>query len=570
MNRRHFLTSASIAACSGLALVHTGCRRSPAKPDPDTTKPPTPPTPPSQLPALPAEFRGVWVASVANIDWPSAKGLPVSALRAEMLAILDRCVQLRLNAVLLQVRPSCDTIYPSTLEPWSEFLTGQSGSPPHADPPGPAFDPLAEWITHAHARGLELHAWFNPFRARHHKAQFPDAPSHISNTRPDLVRTWGDLKWLDPSEPDARAHSLAVILDVVNRYDVDGVHLDDYFYPYPRDAKPPTNSAPGSPAPGSLAPNSSVKTPPREEFPDDHQWQLFLQSGGSLSRSDWRRSHIDTFVRDLYRAVKSAKPDLLFGISPFGIWRPGHPPGIDGFDAHEGLFADARRWVREGWADYFAPQLYWAVDSPKQPFGPLLDWWRAENIAGKFIWPGLYTSRIEGEGKWQPAEIERQITLMRDRATLGHAHFSMAVFSQDRADSVGALTSTVYDQDALVPSLDREPDASASVSATATVDNSGAQPLIRLWWSANAPSPNGPGSIPRRWIVRARYAGSTRVLAFPPGHTGADLPPRDEAGSPLEMVSVFRVNQRRAASEPAVLRFTGPAAAPSAAPPRGS
>lgn len=480
-------------------------------------------------PPLPsAEFRGVWVATVANIDWPSRKGLSSDALRSEMKSILDRCVELRLNAVILQVRPSCDTIYPSTLEPWSEFLTGLSGKPPT-----PEFDPLAEWIDQAHARGIELHAWFNPFRARHHKAERPDAPSHITNTRPDLVRTWGDLKWLDPSEPDAREHSLRVILDVASRYDIDGVHLDDYFYPYPREIKP---------APGSAA------TRAREEFPDGQRWSTYQASGGRLTRSDWRRQHIDGFVRDLYTRCKSVRPSLMFGISPFGIWRPGHPAGVEGLDAYEGMFADARKWLREGWVDYLAPQLYWSTNAPRQPFGPLLDWWRGENIQSRQVWPGLYTSRIGGEGDWKPDEIARQVTESRARPTNGHIHYSMAALSTNRGNVVPVLQSRVYADDAVIPGVAAiTPDPSVRVAASASSSTQAG--MIRLEWAApsRAASPAA-----RRWIVQARYGESWRTMAFAPTRTRADIPVSARDGT-LTAVAVRRVDALRRLSAPALL-----------------
>ncbi|MFN5956346.1 MAG: glycoside hydrolase family 10 protein, partial [Planctomyces sp.] len=223
-------------------------------------------------PAIPREFRGVWVATVANIDWPSKKGLPSDQQQAEMRRILDRAVELKLNAILLQVRPSCDAIYPSSLEPWSEFLTGQSGKPP-----SPEYDPLAMWIEEAHARGLELHAWVNPFRSRHFRAEGPDAANHINIARPDLVRKYDNLLWLDPGEPEAQEHSLRVIMDLVNRYDLDGVHYDDYFYPYPKDNVP---------------------------FPDDAPFARARAAGETRSKADWRRANIDNFVRRLYEEIK--------------------------------------------------------------------------------------------------------------------------------------------------------------------------------------------------------------------------------------------------------------------------
>ncbi|HXJ71398.1 MAG TPA: family 10 glycosylhydrolase [Candidatus Dormibacteraeota bacterium] len=190
-----------------------------------------PPYVPSAVvpPTLPREFRGIWVASVNNLDWPSRPGLSTAQQQSELITILDQAKAFHLNAVLLQVRPACDALYPSSLEPWSEYLTGAMGRAP-----SPAYDPLALAVREAHRRGLELHAWFNPYRARHHQALSPIIPQHISRTHPNLVRPYGKSLWLDPGEREVQEYSLSVVLDVVRRYDIDGVHFDDYFYPYPR------------------------------------------------------------------------------------------------------------------------------------------------------------------------------------------------------------------------------------------------------------------------------------------------------------------------------------------------
>ncbi len=337
------------------------------------------------LPTPPREFRGVWVASVANIDWPSRPGLSATARRSEMARILDAAARTNLNAVFLQVRPSCDALYESRLEPWSEFLTGRQGTPP----PGGG-DPLTEWIEAAHARGLELHAWFNPFRARHFEAKTPNAANHVAYTLPDAWRQYAKYEWLDPGVTRARAHTLSVIADVVRRYPVDGVHLDDYFYPYPESNTP---------------------------FPDDTSYARYQQSGGRLARADWRRANIDAFVREFYDTVKSIDPGVLVSLSPFGIWRPGHPPGIDGLDAYDKLAADARKWLREGWLDAAYPQLYWKTTSREQNFEKLLDWWIAQNVC-----PGLYMTRVTADGSgWAPGEILDQLALARSKPGSGGA-----------------------------------------------------------------------------------------------------------------------------------------------------
>ncbi|HEX7545078.1 MAG TPA: family 10 glycosylhydrolase, partial [Gemmatimonadaceae bacterium] len=200
------------------------------------------------------EFRGVWVASVRNLDWPSRPGLPPSLAKAELIALLDRAAALGLNAVLLQVRPAGDALYASKIEPWSEYLTGRQGMPPV-----PLWDPLQFAVAQAHARGLELHAWFNPFRAKEPSAKGPLAPTHLARRHPELVKKYGTQLWMDPGEPAVRAQTLRVVLDVVKRYDIDGIHLDDYFYPYPE-----------------RRPNGST------DFPDDRSWKAYRKHGGKL------------------------------------------------------------------------------------------------------------------------------------------------------------------------------------------------------------------------------------------------------------------------------------------------
>lgn len=381
------------------------------------------------------EFRAAWVATVANIDWPSRRDLSVAEQKDELRRILDAAAALNLNAIILQVRPACDAIFPSKLEPWSEFLTGESGKPPT-----PLYDPLQEWIDGAHARGIELHAWINPFRARHFESKKPDAANHISKARPDLVRTYGQYLWLDPGEPEARAHTFAVITDLLRRYDLDGVHIDDYFYPYPEKNLP---------------------------FPDDRAWNAFAADPQSpkLSRDDWRRRNIDEFVRDLYALVRRERPAARVGISPFGIWRPGYPPEVRGFDAFASLYADARKWTREGWLDYVAPQLYWKAEAPQQPFQRLLHWWMDQNDQGRHVWPGLFTSRIlaveahgaaeakdrKGRESWEPADITRQIGLTRASSAGGVIHFSMIALMQNRRGIADTLRAGPYAQPALTP-----------------------------------------------------------------------------------------------------------------------
>ena len=296
----------------GLAIFVGGC---------STQQPATRRESAVSLPVADREFRAVWVATVSNIDWPSRQGLSSESQKAEARRILDSVASIGMNAVVFQVRPQCDAFYASQLEPWSLFLSGEEGQPP-----SPFYDPLAFWIEEAHSRGLELHAWFNPYRA-HLARRGPISDSCIVRRRPDCVRLVSDSTyWLDPGDPHMQDHSFSVVMDVAQRYDIDGVHFDDYFYPY---------------GDGS--------------FPDDTTWHAYTAGGGTLTREDWRRWNVNGFIERVYAALKQAKRHVKFGVSPFGIWRPGYPSSIAGFDQYATLYADARLWLNEGWIDYWSP-----------------------------------------------------------------------------------------------------------------------------------------------------------------------------------------------------------------------
>jgi uncharacterized lipoprotein YddW (UPF0748 family) len=272
------------------------------------------------------EFRGAWVATVYNLDWPSKPGLPAATQKAQLRSLLDRAAELKLNAILLQVRPASDALYASTKEPWSEFLSGKAGV-------SPGYDPLEFAIAEAHARGLELHAWVNPFRAA--ISANGDLPAnHVAQEHPEWVRRFGKQLWIDPGEPMARAYVIGVITDIVRRYDVDGVHIDDYFYPYPLKA-------------GDAS------------FPDDATWQRFGAKTG-LSRADWRRENINDFVRSMYRAVKAVRSKMRVGISRSASGDPACRRRQSRARCLRPTFRRRAQWVAEGWVDYLAPQ-HWNI-----------------------------------------------------------------------------------------------------------------------------------------------------------------------------------------------------------------
>lgn len=467
----------------------------------------------NRRPQLRREFRGVWVATVGNIDWPSRKGLSTTQQQAELRTILDQSVALGLNAIVLQVRPMCDALYASKREPWSEFLTGRLGQAP-----APLYDPLEFAVREAHVRGLELHAWFNPFRAKVPAAKAPIPADHLVKRRPDLAKPYGKHYWLDPGEPDAQKHSLAVILDVVRRYDVDGIHLDDYFYPYKEQ-------------------DSAGKVIP---FPDDASWKKYQAGGGTLGRDDWRRDNINRFVEHLYQAVKAEKRWVKVGISPFGIWRPGHPPGIEGFDQYAQLYADAKFWLQRGWVDYFTPQLYWQIHREKQSYPKLLAWWAEQNTQGRHLWPGNIPSRVTGGGTgWPAQEIVDQIELTRKQpGATGNILFSMRPLLADRGGVATALKQ-VYAEPALIPAspwLSQRRPASPKVS-----DGSKAGAGTEI--TVDAPN--------AAWIV---VAGKTESGWTAKTYWAADhahhrflLPPTLAAAAPLLALALDRFGQE---SEP--------------------
>ncbi len=394
-------------------------------------KPDVPPGPPP-APQVAREFRAAWIATVANIDWPSKPGLSEADQKAELTNIMELAAKLKLNAVVFQVRPACDAIYKSKLEPWSEFLSGEQGVGPKT------YDPLEFICEEGFRLGIEIHAWFNPYRAIHSSAKSKLSKEHISKKNPAVVKTYGNYGWLDPGEQAAVEHTQKVVLDVVKRYDIAGVHFDDYFYPYPITEK--------------NADGKEVPVP----FPDDASWNTYLKktpSAEHLSRDDWRRENVNQFIESIGKKIHEVKPHVRFGVSPFGIYRPGYPKTIQGFDQYDKLYADAKLWLEKGWVDYFSPQLYWPIDQKPQSFPVLLNWWSEHNPKERHLWPGLYTSKVKiGNPPWETREIINQIVTTREqRGASGHIHFSMKALTQDYNGIDEVLGKTVYADYALVP-----------------------------------------------------------------------------------------------------------------------
>lgn len=469
------------------------------------------------------EFRGAWLATVANIDWPSQPGLPVARQKAELVALLDRAVQLHLNAIIFQVRPSADALYVSSLEPWSEYLMGHMGQAPV-----PVYDPLAFAISEAHRRGLQLHAWFNPFRARHALAKSMPSADHISHTRPELVRHYGGELDLDPGEPAVRAYVQKVVMDVVNRYDVDGVQFDDYFYPYPV--------------------KDSLKRD--VDFPDLATWQTYGVPF-RLDRATWRRQNINTFIENLHAAIKTSKPWVQFGISPFGIWRPSNPPSVRGFDAYAKLYADSRLWLASGWVDYLSPQLYWPVASPQQSFPALLQWWQTQNVYNHHVWPGLADYRT-GQS-FAPYEIVRQIAVTRQARDPGTIHFHLRNLMTNNPFTDSILRA--YAEPALVPAspwLDSGSPDKPLLYVMPTIDGAHAA------WRAGTTN-GGWNKLVRNWVVQTRFKNGWQTEILPARETACDF-----LGHQPEAVVVRAADRLGNLSEPAGSVRTKPVVQPSA------
>jgi uncharacterized lipoprotein YddW (UPF0748 family) len=375
------------------------------------------------LPTPEREFRAVWIATVDNIDFPTKKNLSIEEQKAEILKDLELAKDLKMNAVIFQVRPMCDAIYDSKIEPWSEFLTGEMGRAQN-------FDPLRFITDEAHKRGILLHAWFNPYRA-HHPASKTVSDDHISRRRPDLVRKYGKYLWLDPTDEEVKKYSLSVILDVVRRYDIDGVHFDDYFYPYPE------KDASGN----------------KIEFPDDANWQEYLKTAARFSnrktrriplkRDAWRRANVDQFIETVGREIRKIKPAIMYGISPFGVAE---------INLTE-LYADAEKWLRDGTVDYFVPQLYWKSDRPNREFARLLKSWEDRNKLKRHVWAGIGTYKIPSKTEnFSAAEIIHQISLTREiQTTAGNIQFSFKSVRSDFDKIQAALREKPYRRDAIIP-----------------------------------------------------------------------------------------------------------------------
>ena len=517
-------------------------------------------------PAL-REFRAAWVATVGNIDWPSKPGLSTADQQREIVQILDRAKELNLNAIILQVRTTADALYDSKLEPWSAFLTGTQGKAPD-----PYYDPLQFWIEQAHKRGIELHAWFNPYRAHLMGEKTAIASNHISKTHPNIVKQYGEYMWLDPGEKAAQDQTYDVVMDIAKRYDVDGMHIDDYFYPYK--------------IPKARGSKEAL------QFPDDDSWNRYKRSGGKLdytdiyadyyastrpddrkprdreqiARDNWRRENINALISRIYDGLKREKKQVKFGIAPFGLQRKGLRPAIvKGFDPYEELYADADMWFEKGWCDYFAPQLYWKTTAATQPYQPLLQAWVQENKSKRNLYAGNYIGRVgeapEDEATqpatapvdrserprrrranaWPAQEILDQIRVTRETpGASGNIHFSMKVFQRNPDNLNEKLLQGPYRQQALTPAspwLDNKPPPTPELTLKSSKDGG-----VTATWKGGSSGVNFiGGEKPVVWSVYVKRGESWEFHVYPAQTTSVSFKPTSGRISAVAVAAVDSV-----------------------------
>lgn len=386
----------------------------------------------ARVPAVPAEcpqiqapadsaarqLRGMWIATVLGADWPHSPG--TDAQKRDYLKLLDTAKALNLNAVFVQVRPAGDAFYPSANEPWSQWLTGTQGR-------DPGYDVLRFLVDEAHKRDLEFHAWFNPYRASMDDDRSKLAPTHPARRHPGWAVSYGGQLWYDPGLPQVRDLATTVIMDVVGRYDIDGVHLDDYFYPYPESG----------------------------DFPDDGSYKTY---GAGMSRAAWRRHNVDVLVQGLSQRIHQAKPWVKFGISPFGVWRNSStdPAGSDttGLQSYDDIYADTRSWIQKGWLDYVVPQLYWSLGDPRTDYATLASWW-ARQVKGTPVqlYIGQPAYRVGEDGPWKrPGELSRHLNVDdRIPQIRGEMFFSAGDLAGDREGFASRIRADHFSSPALVP-----------------------------------------------------------------------------------------------------------------------
>jgi len=426
------------------------------------------------------EFRGVWIATVENIDWPTRAGMTGDQQQKQLIDILNAHQQTGINAVMFQVRPAADAYYAKGTEPWARWLNGKQGQPPV-----PFYDPLVLAITEAHKRGMELHAWFNPYRATMDGRFNLLSPDHITNLKPEWFFVYGGKKQFDPGLPEVREYIVKVILNVVDNYDIDGVHMDDYFYPYQIAGQKINDAA------------------------------TFAKYGGDFQDiRDWRRNNVDLLIKTLADSIHKHNPRLKFGISPFGIWAniSQNPEGSDtrGGDSYYGQYADSRKWIKEGWVDYINPQIYWHFQYRLAAFEKLVDWW-SDNTYNHHLYVGQAPYRMAERSSvafHTPTELTNQIRYLRNNPRVqGSVFFSSNSLTKNLLGFTDSLKQDFYRYPALPPPmlwLDSVPPN----APRGLLLNKIAPRTVQLKWEAPLPSRD---KEPVYGYVIYRFEGNEKV-----------------------------------------------------------
>lgn len=437
------------------------------------------------------EMRGLYVATVYNIDWPSGNSLSAAEQEAEIVSLVAKADEAGFNAIFLQIRPEGDALYASEIEPWSDCLTGTQGR-------DPGYDPLEVWIREAHARGIEVHGWLNPYRAKAGSESMSGLTGgHMALAFPQYAYGYGGDVWMDPGASVVRERVVDVVLDIIGRYDIDGINFDDYFYPYPDDG----------------------------DFPDEDTYAAYEAAGGTLALDDWRRENTSALVSDVSAAILGARPSVRFGIAPFGIWRPGYPAGISGFDPWAELYADPLHWARSGWLDYVAPQLYWETTNSGQEYGLLAPWWDAELPDGTWSFPANALYQLGSSSTWTFDEFAAQIAISRDPSlsrTRGNVWYNASPFIEDWDGVLETFSTVYYPSPALPPAVNAVADVSeppptlTQAGGTVSWERSAGRRAITVYaesgegWSLSAIVPASDGSVTLtsgRWALASVNGG---------------------------------------------------------------
>ncbi|MEV5569773.1 family 10 glycosylhydrolase [Spirillospora sp. NPDC052269] len=452
------------------------------------------------------QLRAMWIATVGGTDWPTDPSKPAAQQRTRFTRLLDTARAMNLNAVVVQIRPDADAFYRSPYEPWSAVLTGTPGK-------DPGYDVLAFMVKEAHARNLEFHAWFNPYRV----AQDPDrsklAAGSPARKHPDWVRAYGDQLWYDPGLPQVRDLATNAVMDVVHKYDIDAVHFDDYFYPYPESG----------------------------DFPDAATYRAH---GHGVAKADWRRRNVDTLVRTLSGRIHQAKPWVRFGISPFGVWRnkSTDPGGSDthALQSYDDIYADTRGWIRNRWIDYVTPQLYWPIGDHAADYRTLVGWW-SRQVAGTGVQLSIGQAgyRVGESGSWRKTdELSRHLTLnARHPEVRGDIFFSASDIARNQRGFAARVRADHYQRPAIPPAAPpagHKPQAPAPVhdvrAATATTGKG-----VQISWAPAGTGPDDAGRTVAYAIYRRDGRGAGCAAVDPTALIGTVRDPGTPAGARLTL-----------------------------------